>query len=107
MNIHTNKRYLAALIGAFLAFARVVLAQYADWRHSGTFFILTTPEGANLPASATESNFPLQVRLNSGNFNFAEAQPRGEIPSALASGRPTATPTGRNLRTLPLRATSR
>ena len=50
---------------------------YSDWQHSGTFYIITTPEGADLPASATENNFPLLVRLNSGNFNFGEAQPDG------------------------------
>ena len=50
---------------------------YSDWQHSGTFYIITTPEGADLPASATEKNFPLLVWLNSGNFNFGEAQPGG------------------------------
>jgi hypothetical protein len=34
------------------------------WKHSGTFYILTTPEGADLPATARESNFPLLLRLN-------------------------------------------
>lgn len=53
-------------------------AQYPAWHHSATLYILTTPDGANLPASATESNFPLLVRLNSWNFTFGEAQPGGE-----------------------------
>ncbi len=43
-------------------------AQYADWKHSGSLFILTTPEGADLPASASLENFPLLVRLkNNGH----------------------------------------
>ena len=39
-------------------------APYTGWQHSGSFFILTTPEGANLPASALEKNLPLLVRLH-------------------------------------------
>ena len=30
-------------------------AQYPGWQHSGSMFILTTPEGANLPASAASA----------------------------------------------------
>src|SRR5580700_11060277 len=29
-------------------------AAYQGWRHAGAIFILTTPEGANLPASTSE-----------------------------------------------------
>jgi autotransporter-associated beta strand protein len=55
----------------------VSVQSFATWAHSGSLFLLTTPEGANLAAGASESNFPLLVRLNSANFNFAEAQPDG------------------------------
>lgn len=41
-------------------------------------FILTTPEGADLPASASVRDFPLLVRLNRDFFDFAEARPNGE-----------------------------
>ena len=41
-------------------------------------YILTTPEGANLPASATEKNFPLLVRLDKDFFDFTQARPNGE-----------------------------
>ena len=34
----------------------------------------TNAEGANLPAVAAETNFPVLVRLNSGNVNFGQAQ---------------------------------
>jgi hypothetical protein len=30
-------------------------AQYPDWQHSGLMFILTTPEGANLPTPFSPS----------------------------------------------------
>ncbi len=53
-------------------------AQYTSWQHSGSMFILTTPEGADLPATASEDNFPLLVRLNKDNFDFRKAKPNGE-----------------------------
>jgi autotransporter-associated beta strand protein len=60
---------------------------YQDWSHSASLFILTTPDGANIPAGATENNFPLLVRLNSGNFDFAHAQSDGrDIRFAAANG---------------------
>jgi hypothetical protein len=42
-----------------LALAALVTAAqtpspYPGWAHSGSVYLLTTPEGANLPASATE-----------------------------------------------------
>ena len=33
-------------------------AGYVGWQHAGSLWILTTPEGANLPVPATEENFP-------------------------------------------------
>ncbi|MCX5656346.1 MAG: hypothetical protein NTY65_17050 [Planctomycetota bacterium] len=39
-------------------------AQYQGWQHSGSLYILTTSDGANLPASASEDGFPLLVRLH-------------------------------------------
>ncbi|HEX5790232.1 MAG TPA: DUF2341 domain-containing protein, partial [Luteolibacter sp.] len=62
-------------------------AQYADWKHEGTLAILTTPEGANLPASASVNDFPLLVRFNSDNFDFSQAKPDGsDIRFATATG---------------------
>ncbi|MCE9612574.1 MAG: DUF2341 domain-containing protein [Chthoniobacter sp.] len=52
--------------------------KYSSWKHSGSLFLLTTPDGANLPASASEENFPVLVRLNKDWFPFNEAQPNGE-----------------------------
>ena len=51
---------------------------YEAWKHSGSFFILTSPEGADLPASASVENFPLLVRLDKDSFDFSQAQPNGE-----------------------------
>jgi len=53
-------------------------AQYSPWQHSGSIYLLTTPEGANLPASASEDGFPLLVRLHKDFFNFNQAKPQGE-----------------------------
>ncbi|HSU67859.1 MAG TPA: DUF2341 domain-containing protein, partial [Tepidisphaeraceae bacterium] len=53
-------------------------SQDSQWRHSGSMFILTTLDAANLPASASVKDFPLLVRLNSDFFNFSQAQAHGE-----------------------------
>jgi autotransporter-associated beta strand protein len=65
----------------------VSVQTFATWVHSGSMFVLTTPAGANLPGGASVSNFPLLVRLNSGNFNFAQAQSDGrDIRFTTAAG---------------------
>ena len=67
----------------------VTVQTYESWGHHGSFFILTTPDGVNLAASASESNFPLLVRLSSSNFNFAEAQSDGrDIRFSTPAGAP-------------------
>ncbi|MEI6675705.1 MAG: DUF2341 domain-containing protein [Verrucomicrobiota bacterium] len=63
---------------AILALLQAAQAQFPDWQHSGSFHVLTTPEGANLPATAVEENFPLLVRLDKGVFDFKQAQAMGE-----------------------------
>ncbi len=63
---------------AFLALLQTVFAQYPDWKHSGSLFILTTPDGANLPAGALIENFPLLVRIDKDFFDFKQAQDMGE-----------------------------
>ncbi len=52
--------------------------QYTGWQHSGSIYILTTPEGANLPASTSEEGFPLLVRLHKDFFDFSQAKANGE-----------------------------
>ncbi|MEZ6057307.1 MAG: DUF2341 domain-containing protein [Planctomycetaceae bacterium] len=56
---------------------QVTFAQFADWSHRGTFVLLTTPDGANLPESAYEKDFPVLVRLSADSFNFHHARSDG------------------------------
>lgn len=66
-------------------------AQYADWRHAGSVFVLTTPDGADLPASAVVEDFPLLVRLHRDFFDFGQAQPTGDdLRVSSADGKPLA-----------------
>jgi hypothetical protein len=75
----------------FLALLQTASAQYTGWQHSCSMYLLTTPEGANLPATAAEEGFPLLVRLNSDGFDFSQAKANGEdIRFADASGKPLA-----------------
>ncbi len=61
------------------------------WRHAGSLWLLTTPEGANLPAAAAVENFPVLVRLHKDFFNFNEAQAGGrDIRFLTAAGKPLA-----------------
>ncbi|GDY09959.1 hypothetical protein LBMAG52_34450 [Planctomycetia bacterium] len=49
-----------------------------DWKHSGSMWLLTTPEGADLPADTTIDGFPLLVRLHRDFFDFHQAKPNGD-----------------------------
>lgn len=83
----------APLLASILVFAlaSAASAQYPGWKHSGSVYILTTPDGANLPASASVENFPLLVRLHTDFFDFAQAQPGGaDLRFATAKGDPLA-----------------
>ncbi|MCY2969027.1 MAG: DUF2341 domain-containing protein [Planctomycetota bacterium] len=51
---------------------------YRDWKHSGSFFLLTTPEGADLPADTSVEEFPVLVRLHTDFFDFRQAKSHGE-----------------------------
>ncbi|MCF7732544.1 MAG: hypothetical protein K9N23_12705 [Akkermansiaceae bacterium] len=64
-----------AVLMTLLATAR---AGYVGWQHLGSIWILTTPEGANLPATASEENFPVLVRLNKDGFDFSKAKANGD-----------------------------
>ena len=55
----------------------VAVQSYNTWAHSGSLFIITTPDGANITAGLTETDFPILVRLNNSNFTFAEAASDG------------------------------
>ena len=66
------------LCGPVAAFAAPLPAQYAGWQNSGFIFVLTTPEGADLQASAVVEGFPVLVRLRKDSFDFTKAQAHGE-----------------------------
>lgn len=53
-------------------------APYFAWPHTGSLYILTTTEGAELPATAMIEGFPLLVRLNKESFDFTKAQAQGD-----------------------------
>jgi len=65
------------LVGACLAALEGLSAPPDGWRHSGEVTILTTPDGADLPAGTRVRGFPLLVRLHGDSFPFAEARPDG------------------------------
>ncbi|MEI6533778.1 MAG: DUF2341 domain-containing protein [Verrucomicrobiaceae bacterium] len=72
----------------FLAIQGTAPAQYPGWQHSGPLSIITTPDGANLPATASEENFPLLVRLTKESFNFSQAKANGDDIRFSAGGKP-------------------
>ncbi len=63
---------------SLVGFHSALFALEAGWAHEGSLFILTTPEGANLPAAAKEEGFPILVRLNKDCFDFTQVKPKGE-----------------------------
>ena len=73
-----------------LALATAAPAQYEGWQHAGALWIITTPDGADLPATAAEENFPLLVRLNKATFDVSQAQPNGADLRFSAAGQPLA-----------------
>lgn len=82
---------LCAISAGMAAAEDKAAGAYQGWAHSGSMFILTTPDGANLPASAAEINFPVLVRLNSDFFDFKQAKANGDdVRFASSAGEPLA-----------------
>jgi len=85
------RKQLTTGIAVFMTLLATARAGYVGWQHSGSIWILTTPEGANLPATATEENFPVLVRLGKDGFDFSKAKGGGEdIRFSDAAGTPLA-----------------
>lgn len=61
-----------------LACAGAAPAQYFGWKYSGSVYVITTPEGADLPGTASVADFPLLVRLHKDYFDFTQAKIKGE-----------------------------
>ncbi len=51
-------------VALLLPLLDAAFGQYQGWQHSAPLYILTTPEGANLPGTAREEGFPVLVRLS-------------------------------------------
>jgi hypothetical protein len=67
------------------------VAEYSGWKHAGSVYVLTTPEGADLPASASVEEFPLLVRLQRDFFDFGQAKRNGDdLRFASSNGQPLA-----------------
>jgi hypothetical protein len=74
-----------------LALGGPAAAQYPGWKHSGSLYVLTTPDGADLPASTSVEGFPLLVRLHKDFFDFGQAKANGEdLRFASGEGEPLA-----------------
>ena len=74
----------------FIITAGTAFAQYPAWKNSGSLFLNTTPDGANIPAAASIEGFPVLVRLHRDFFNFAAAKPAGDDVRFSADGKPLA-----------------
>ena len=69
---------LAAFALSLLSLAAPAVADdFAAWRHHGAMYILTTPDGADLPASASVDGFPLLVRLDRDFLDFSQCADDG------------------------------
>ena len=84
--------YLKSLscILVLLCFVPESLAQYDQWKHSGSMYIITTPEGAYLPDNAVENDFPILIRLTQHTFDFSQASPHGDDIRFSIAGKPLA-----------------
>lgn len=60
----TKLNSAVTLFAALACAVSSTFAQYPEWQSSGAITILTTPEGANLPAGTVAEGFPLLVRLH-------------------------------------------
>ncbi len=84
------KSWLLAVV-TLVASASRASAQYPGWRHTGSLHILTTPDGADLPPTAVERDFPLLVRLHKDFFDFSQARADGaDVRFSTRAGAPLA-----------------
>ena len=85
-----NKRHLLNSLASLLLVTGGAFAQYPDWKSTGSLILNTTPDGANIPATASMEEFPVLVRLHQDFFNFATAKPSGDDVRFSAGGKPLA-----------------
>ena len=84
------KKIRSSLVALLLSVTTVFAANfYEGWPHAGSIYLLTTPDGANLPAAAVVEGFPALVRLHEDFFNFGQAKANGEdIRFSTSTGAP-------------------
>ena len=75
---------------ALITLLQTGFAQYEGWGRSGSLHILTTPDGANLPATAEVQDFPILVRLDRDWFDFKQTKSDGSDLRFSAAGKPLA-----------------
>jgi hypothetical protein len=81
---------LALLVSTLIA-ESASAQPYREWQHHGSIWLLTTPEGADLPTGSIVRDFPVLLRLNREFFDFSKAAPEGaDLRFSTASGRPLA-----------------
>lgn len=84
-------RYLSLFLVLSLGLIVPGEADDGEWKQAGSLFLLTTPEGAALPASVKLEDFPVLVRLHHDFFDFRQARADGgDIRFTTASGTPLA-----------------
>ncbi len=83
-------RYLIILWLTCAALVSTSRAQFSEWKHSSSIWILTTPEGADLPESAAVKDFPVLVRLHRDFFAFFDAAEDGTDIRFSYDGKPLA-----------------
>ena len=85
------KIWTSCVLVLLLTLAGRARADYPGWQHSGSIFLLTTPEGANLDAAASLEGFPILVRLQKDFFDFSQAKADGaDIRFSTSGGEPLA-----------------
>ncbi|MFM7058141.1 MAG: zinc-dependent peptidase [Planctomycetota bacterium] len=64
---------------------------WQNWKYSGSLWLLTTPDGAHLPADQQLTNFPVLVRLHRDFLDFSQLLPHGDdLRIATPTGEPLA-----------------
>lgn len=67
--------------------SKATTSMLQDWKYSGSFWILTTTDGAEMPEGVTVEQFPLLIRLHRDVFDFSQAAANGDdIRFSLSTG---------------------
>ena len=82
--------FLAVIAGPLVPVVPVAWGQYPEWAQRGSYHLLTTAEGADLPEGVVLQGFPVLLRLAADGFPFGEADPQGADLRVSAGGEPLA-----------------